>query len=97
MPDKQITPVPAAATGENSVYARTMLAAAEAVGGLSSLADFFKAPRSEVFRWAVGAERPPQDVFLLAVDLLLDDNDRLRGNPGAPLSTAPAVSPPPAE
>jgi hypothetical protein len=95
MPSKRITPIPPVGTSENSVYARTMVAAAEALGGLSSLADYFKMPRSDVLRWAIGAERPPQDVFLVAVDVLLEDNDRLRGDPGAPRSTAPAVSPPP--
>jgi hypothetical protein len=79
MSDKRIVPVPTAAAKENGVHARTMLAAAEALGGLSELAAFFSVSRAEVFRWGVGAERPPQDLFLLAVEVLLADNEKLRG------------------
>src|SRR5712671_4459919 len=63
----------------NGVHARTMMAAAEALGGLSNLAEFFKVSRAELFRWAAGAERPPQALFLLAVDVVLDDNEKLQG------------------
>src|SRR5712671_1592853 len=64
----------------NGVHARTMMAAAEALGGLSNLAEFLKVSRAELFRWTAGAERPPQALFLLAVDLVLDDNEKLRGD-----------------
>jgi hypothetical protein len=80
MSDKRIVPVSAAAAKENGVHARTILAAAEALGGLSELAVFFSVSRAEVFRWAVGAERPPQELFLLAVEVVLSDNDKLRGD-----------------
>jgi hypothetical protein len=64
----------------NGVHARTMLAAAEALGGLSNLAEFLKVSRAELFRWVAGADRPPQALFLLTVDVVLDDNDKLRGD-----------------
>ena len=72
--------VPLLGARENGVHARTMLAAAEALGGLSNLAEFFKVSRTELFRWTVGTERPPQALFLLAVDVVLDDNEKLRSD-----------------
>jgi hypothetical protein len=95
MPDKRSVPVLGAK--ENGVHARTMLAAAEALGGMSHLADFFKVSRAEVFRWAVGTERPPQAVFLLAVDVVLDDNEKLRGDLKIPPRVISGVSLPPKE
>jgi hypothetical protein len=97
MLDKRIIPILAAGSEENGVHARTMLAAAEAVGGLSNLADYFKVPRAELFRWAIGIGRPPQALFLCAVELLLDDNRRLRANPGLPRSAASGVASRPGE
>lgn len=97
MPDQRIIPIPATGSEENRVHARTMLAAAEALGGLSNLAHFFKVPRAELFRWAVGAARPPQALFLRAVEVLLDDNRTLRGNLKLPHSVAVSAAPRPGE
>ncbi len=73
------------------------MAAAEALGGLSNLAEFFKVSRTELFRWTAGAERPPQGLFLLAVDLVLDDNEKLRGDLKVQPRATPGVSLPPNE
>jgi len=74
-----------------------MLAAAEALGGLSELAEFFKVSRAEVFRWVAGAETPPQVVFLLAVDMVLEANDKLRGELKILPRATSRVLPPPSE
>lgn len=71
--------VNAPAWNKSGVHARTMLAAAETLGGLSELAEFLKVSRAEVLRWVAGAERLPQVVFLQAVDLVLENNEKLRG------------------
>jgi hypothetical protein len=81
----------------NGVHARTMLAAAEVLGGLSSLADFLKVSRAELFRWTAGVERPPQALFLLAVDVVLDDNEKLRGDLKIQPRATPGISLPPTD
>jgi hypothetical protein len=74
-----------------------MLAAAESLGGLSNLAEFLKVPRADLFRWAIGDAIPPQELFLVAVDLLLDDNRMLRASlkppPSADLGAPPPTKP----
>lgn len=69
-----------------------MLAAAEVLGGMSQLSDYLRVSRTEVFRWAMGIERPPQALFLLVVDLVLDDNQKLRADLKIPPRVPPGVS-----
>jgi hypothetical protein len=95
MPEKRSVPVLGAK--ENGVHARTMLAAAEVLGGISQLADYLKVSRTDLFRWAIGSERPPQALFLLSVDVVLDDNEKLRGELHIPPRVISGVSLPPKE
>jgi hypothetical protein len=55
-----------------------MLAAADTIGGIGVLADFLKVPRGDLIAWMTGAARPPEPIFLAAIDLVLDDNELLR-------------------
>lgn len=97
MLNKPVDPLPHPAARKSGVHARTMLAAAEALGGLSELAEFFQVSRAEVFRWVAGAGRPPQILFLLAVDIVLDDNEKLRDELKILPRATPGVSLPTSE
>lgn len=55
---------------EDTVYSRTLQRAAEVLGGKSKLREVLRVPLRELDRWMVGAERPPTDIFLKAVDLV---------------------------
>lgn len=97
MTEKPIDPVFIPLPSKSGVHARTMLAAAEALGGLSELAEYFKVSRAEIFRWVAGAEWPPQVVFLLAVDVVLNHNEKLRGELKVLPRADSGISPPPSE
>ena len=57
-----------------SLYARTLQSAAGILGGERALARYLRVPLPEIFVWMrPGAEPPPLDVFLKAVDLILND------------------------
>jgi hypothetical protein len=77
MQDKRPTPVPISPE-RLSVYARTMLAAADTLGGITALAEFLKAPRDELIGWMSGIKRPPEKSFLAAIDVVLDEHELLR-------------------
>src|ERR1700730_7592489 len=77
MHNKRMIPVPSEA-GRLDVHARTMLAAADILGGIGPLADFLRVPRHELLTWMTGAERPPEINFLAAGDILLGDHQLLR-------------------
>lgn len=53
-----------------SVYARALRRAADVVGGKSTLREQLRVPMSELERWMAGADKPPMDVFLKAVDII---------------------------
>ncbi|HSA68548.1 MAG TPA: GAF domain-containing protein [Burkholderiales bacterium] len=55
---------------EDTVYSRTLQRAAEVLGGKSKLREVLRVPLRELDRWMAGAERPPTDIFLKAVDLV---------------------------
>lgn len=56
-----------------SVYSRALLRAAEFVGGRDKLARVLRVPKAELESWIAGAAKPPRDVFLRVVDLILDE------------------------
>jgi hypothetical protein len=89
--------IPLLGAKENGVHARTMLAAAEVLGGITQLAEYLEVSRAEIFRWAVGMERPSPQLFLLAVDLVLDDNQKLRADLKIPPRVTQEVLQPPSE
>jgi hypothetical protein len=69
---------PPPAQRRDTVYARTLLRACEVLGGLDAAARHFGVPAATIARWIEGAEPPPLEVFLAAVDVVL-----LGGEPGA--------------
>lgn len=55
-----------------SVHARTLKRAAEICGGEQQLALWLRVTPSHLARWIEGLAQPPADVFLRAVDLVVD-------------------------
>jgi hypothetical protein len=54
-----------------TVYARTLHRACEVLGGLDPTARHLGVSAASLKRWIGGAEQPPLDVFLAAVDVVL--------------------------
>jgi hypothetical protein len=54
-----------------TVYARTLHRACEVLGGIDALSRHLGVPQATLARWISGAEPPPLDVFLAAVDIVL--------------------------
>jgi hypothetical protein len=54
-----------------TVYARTLHRACEMLGGLDATARHLHVPGATLTRWIGGAEQPPLEVFLRAVDVVL--------------------------
>jgi hypothetical protein len=54
----------------SNLYARTLLRAAELVGGEQQLAVQLKVTPSHLALWLAGTEVPPTDIFLKAVDVI---------------------------
>jgi transcriptional regulator with XRE-family HTH domain len=57
-----------------SVYEQTMRRAAVIVGDDESLAQRLGCTRSQLLLWLSGDERPPMDMFLRAVDIVVKDS-----------------------
>lgn len=55
------------------VYSRTFQKAAELCGGQKKLARQLRVPLADLEKWIAGGETPPTNVFLRAIDLVLDE------------------------
>jgi hypothetical protein len=55
------------------VYSRTFQKAAELCGGQKRLARQLRVPLADLEKWIGGGETPPTNVFLRAIDLVLDE------------------------
>lgn len=75
-----------------SVYARAVRRAAELVGGRDKLASALQVPRAEIDKWLADEKKPPRDMFLRVVDLIIDDGRPAGGDPGLPDPPAPRES-----
>ena len=69
---------PPPSKSRGTVYTRTLRRACEVLGGLDALSRQLAVPAPTLTRWIEGAEQPPLDVFLVAVDIVL-----LGAEPGA--------------
>jgi hypothetical protein len=56
-----------------SVYSRALAKAAELVGGRAELAKTLQIPLAEIERWLVDEGKPPREIFLRIVDIILDE------------------------
>ena len=66
-----------------SVYSRALLKAAELLGGRDKLAKALRVPRAELDKWIADQGKPPRDMFLRVVDLILDEIGAAGGEPDA--------------
>lgn len=57
-----------------SVYSRAVRKAAEMAGGREELARRLQVALADVDKWILGDKKPPRDVFLRVVDLLIEDS-----------------------
>jgi len=56
-----------------SVYSRALAKAAELLGGRDQLAQMLQVPLVDVERWLADDGKPPREVFLRIVDIILDE------------------------
>lgn len=62
---------PPLSTSRVTVHARTLHRACEMLGGVNALSRHLNVPAEKLTRWIGGAEEPPVEVFLAAVDVVL--------------------------
>jgi hypothetical protein len=56
-----------------SVYSRALLRAAELAGGRDRLSKILQVPRTDIDKWIADEAKPPREIFLRIVDLILDE------------------------
>jgi hypothetical protein len=56
-----------------SVYSRALAKAAELVGGRRELARVLQVPLAQIENWIGDEGKPPRDIFLRVVDIILDE------------------------
>jgi hypothetical protein len=61
---------------QDSVYVSTLRQAGVILGGEKALARHLRVPLAELQRWLAGREDPPRQVFLRAVDVVLEATPR---------------------
>src|SRR2546426_2909392 len=80
-----------------SVYSRAVRKAAELLGGREQLSRTLQVPLAEIEKWLADEAKPPREIFLRVVDLIIDDNGVADASPpaGAPPAKecAPRASP----
>ena len=57
-----------------TVYSRAVRKAAEMLGGREELARALQVAQAEIDRWILGEKKPPREVFLRVVDILIEDS-----------------------
>ncbi|HET7670163.1 MAG TPA: hypothetical protein VFK84_07130 [Burkholderiales bacterium] len=55
---------------EGTAYTRTLKRAAALAGGVEALAAMLHVSAADMARWIAGNGRPPQDIFLAALDIV---------------------------
>ncbi len=63
---------------ESTAYTRTLQRAADTLGGPALLARALSVPLADLKRWLAGESRPPQDIFLAALDIVSDGSPQRR-------------------
>jgi hypothetical protein len=62
---------------DEAVYMRSVEQAAELAGGYEELARRLQVPTEDVIDWSRGKDKPGVDVFLLMLDLIMDETHKL--------------------
>ena len=72
----------------SSVYSRTLQKAADLLGGRKKLARVLRVPMKDLEAWIADEAKPPLNVFLRVVDLIIDETG------AAPENGEPGEAPP---
>ena len=72
-----------------SVYSRALNRAMELVGGREKLAKILHVTAADLEQWIADRAKPPRDVFLRVVDLILDETASADGGGDAQEPPAP--------
>jgi len=56
-----------------SVYSRALRRAAELLGGREKLVKLLQIPAADLDSWIADRAKPPRDIFLRVVDIILDE------------------------
>jgi len=64
-----------------SVYSRALQKAAELLGGRDRLSKVLQVPRADIDKWIAEEAKPPREIFLRIVDLILEETGPA-GEPG---------------
>ena len=75
-----------------TVYSRAVRKAAELVGGREKLARALQVPLAEIEKWIADKGKPPREIFLRIVDLILDETGPAPGGESAGESQEPPPS-----
>jgi hypothetical protein len=67
-----------------TVYSRALRKAAELLGGREQLAKVLQVPAVQIDKWIADEGKPPRDVFLRIVDLILDESRAGSDDPQEP-------------
>ena len=62
-----------------SVYSRALQKAVELLGGRDKLAKVLQVPGADIDNWIAERGKPPREVFLRIVDLILDETGPASG------------------
>ena len=77
-----------------SIFSRALLKAAELLGGRDQLAKVLQVPGAELDRWIADEAKPPREMFLRVVDIILDETSAGAAGEGAePPSDRDAAGP----
>lgn len=76
-----------------SVYSRALLKAAELLGGRDQLARILQVPGAEIDRWIADEAKPPREMFLRVVDIILDETAAGGGDDAGPPPGRDAAGP----
>jgi hypothetical protein len=73
----------------DKVYSRTFQKAVELLGDRKTLARELQVPMADLEKWIAGSVKPPMQVFLKAIDLVLDETSP-QGGLSDPSDSAPS-------
>ena len=77
----------------STVYSRALQKAAELVGGREKLAELLRVPKADIDRWIADQAKPPREIFLRIVDLILDETTPAESDPQDPPPSREASDP----
>ena len=66
-----------------SVYSRAVQKAMDLIGGRERLARRLRVPKADIEQWIADKAKPPREIFLRIVDLILDETSMSSEGPDA--------------